>query len=133
MSCRSAINCRRSYPLPSTVTSMQPALTYCGSSTSLTPVHTGGMLGSWSQTRNLVVSICPHPLASGAGALARVILLQPGCPFVQPEQAPHLLRGCDRVLGQGPSARSLCRAKPCQLIGFSSLPDGNPPDGWLSG
>ena len=24
-----------------------------------------------------------------------VILLQPGCPFVQPEQAPHLLRGCE--------------------------------------
>jgi hypothetical protein len=47
--------------LPSTVTSMQSRLTYCGPPTTLTPVQTGGMRGSWSQTLNRVVSICRHP------------------------------------------------------------------------
>jgi hypothetical protein len=55
---RLAISRRRSLPLLSTVTSMQPVLTCFGKPTSLTPVHTGGMRASWSQTRNLVVSIC---------------------------------------------------------------------------
>jgi len=47
MSWRVAINWRRSWPLPAT----------------LTPVHSAGMLGSWSRTLNLVVSIC---LTAGA-------------------------------------------------------------------
>jgi hypothetical protein len=33
----------------------------CGQSTSLTPVHTGGMRGSWSQILNRVVSIAFTP------------------------------------------------------------------------
>ena len=68
--------------LRSVVTSMQPGLTYFGEPTSLTPVHTGWMRGSRSQTRNLVVSIYPHPSwQCGTGALAHGIPPQPVCLF----------------------------------------------------
>src|SRR5260370_41528697 len=74
--------------------------TYCGASTSLTPVHTGGMPGSWSQTRNLVVSICPR-LASGSRCfgpmLFRCVL---GVHSIAPRAGFPPLLGCDTVLGQ---------------------------------
>src|SRR5438445_97955 len=66
MSGRLPISRRRLCPLPSTVTSMQPASTCSGKPTILTPVHTGGMRGSWSQTRELMVSVCPHLVGAGA-------------------------------------------------------------------
>ena len=64
MSLRFAISLRRSCPLPSTFTSRHPGLMYSGESTIWTPVHTGVVWGFWSQTRNLVVSICPHPVGT---------------------------------------------------------------------
>jgi hypothetical protein len=63
--------------------------------------------GCCSQTRNLVVGICPHTVGKRAGALAHVIPLRAGCPFCLARAAFPLPLGCATVLGQGTPQRGV--------------------------
>src|SRR6266851_3965004 len=90
------------------------------------------MRGCCSQTRNLMVGICPHTVGKRAGALAHVIPLRAGCPFCLARAAFPLPLGCATVLGQGtPSSEEFMHSQ-ALAMDWIFQPARWRPAGWLA-